>query len=86
MTSVPPPGILREPLQVPKKTLLGPGPSNPHPAIIEAMTLPILGYLHPEFLAVSSCQKGLLLCHYHLASVDHGPSSSRIAVRLPNQQ
>jgi len=32
--------------------LLGPGPSNPHPAIIEAMTQPILGYLHPEFLEI----------------------------------
>jgi len=31
---------------------LGPGPSNPHPSIIEAMTQPILGYLHSEFLEI----------------------------------
>jgi len=52
MSAIPPPAVLRDPLQVPRKTLLGPGPSNPHPAIIEAMTQPILGYLHPEFLEI----------------------------------
>jgi len=52
MAPIPPPDVLFKPLQVPKKLLLGPGPSNPHPAIIEAMTQPILGYLHPEFLEI----------------------------------
>jgi len=52
MATVPPPDVLRQPMHIPKKTLLGPGPSNPHPNIIEAMTQPILGYLHPEFLEI----------------------------------
>jgi alanine-glyoxylate transaminase/serine-glyoxylate transaminase/serine-pyruvate transaminase len=52
MATIPPPAVLFEPMQIPKKTLLGPGPSNPHPAIIEAMTQPVLGYLHPEFLEI----------------------------------
>jgi len=52
MARIPPPDILNEPLNVPKKILLGPGPSNPHPAIIQAMTQPMLGYLHQEFLDI----------------------------------
>ncbi len=30
------------------RTLLGPGPSNLHPRVFQAMTSPILGYLDPE--------------------------------------
>ncbi len=32
------------------RVLLGPGPSNVHPRIFQAMISPILGYLDPEFL------------------------------------
>ena len=34
------------------RVLLGPGPSNLHPRVAQAMTCPILGYLDPEFLAI----------------------------------
>ena len=34
------------------RTLLGPGPSNIHPRVFQAMTSPILGYLDPEFLVI----------------------------------
>ncbi len=33
------------------RVLLGPGPSNIHPRIFQAMISPILGYLDPDFLA-----------------------------------
>jgi len=38
--------------------LLGPGPSNPYPEVIEALTRPVLGHLDPEFLALldETCQ------------------------------
>ena len=33
------------------RVLLGPGPSNIHPRVFQAMISPILGYLDPVFLA-----------------------------------
>ena len=34
------------------RVLLGPGPSNLHPRVAQAMTAPVLGYLDPDFLVV----------------------------------
>jgi alanine-glyoxylate transaminase/serine-glyoxylate transaminase/serine-pyruvate transaminase len=31
---------------------MGPGPSNPHPEVISALTRPVLGHLDPEFLVL----------------------------------
>lgn len=38
-----------EPLQVPRRLILGPGPSSAHPAVLRAMSLPIIGYLDPAY-------------------------------------
>ena len=42
------------------RVLLGPGPSNLHPRVVQAMTSPVLGYLDPEFLAVMDDTMALL--------------------------
>jgi alanine-glyoxylate transaminase/serine-glyoxylate transaminase/serine-pyruvate transaminase len=42
------------------RVLLGPGPSNVHPRVFQAMTSPILGYLDPEFLVVMDDTMALL--------------------------
>src|SRR5437879_9863787 len=34
------------------RVLMGPGPCNPYPEVVEAMTRPMLGHLDPEFLSV----------------------------------
>jgi alanine-glyoxylate transaminase/serine-glyoxylate transaminase/serine-pyruvate transaminase len=34
------------------RLLLGPGPSNPHPRVIAALSQPLLGHLDPAFLAI----------------------------------
>ena len=34
------------------RLLLGPGPSNPHPRVLEALSRPLLGHLDPAFLAL----------------------------------
>ncbi|MCB1005738.1 MAG: alanine--glyoxylate aminotransferase family protein, partial [Acidimicrobiales bacterium] len=34
------------------RVLMGPGPCNPYPEVIEAMGRPLLGHLDPEFLAL----------------------------------
>ena len=39
-------------LNLPVRTLLGPGPSNVHPRVYRAMTTPVLGHMDPKFLEV----------------------------------
>lgn len=46
------PAVLREPLVVPNKLLMGPGPSNAPQRVLDAMARPILGHLHPETLKI----------------------------------
>ena len=36
----------------PQRILLGPGPSSVHPRVLQAMTLPLLGHLDPQFFRV----------------------------------
>lgn len=40
------------PLEMPQRLLLGPGPSNAHPAVLQAMNTPPVGHLDPAFLAL----------------------------------
>jgi len=46
------PSALAGPLVVPPRLLMGPGPSNAHPRVLVAQGLPMLGHLHPPFLAI----------------------------------
>jgi alanine-glyoxylate transaminase/serine-glyoxylate transaminase/serine-pyruvate transaminase len=48
------------PLKVSKRVLLGPGPSDVPPRVLEAMNQPILGHLDPEFAALMDETQGLL--------------------------
>ncbi len=36
----------------PERLLLGPGPSNPHPAVLRAAAAPVLGHLDPAYLSI----------------------------------
>ena len=47
-----PPESLLKPINVPQKTLLGPGPSSAPPRVLAAGALPLLGHLHAEFTQV----------------------------------
>lgn len=39
---------------------MGPGPTNSHPRVLTAQALPLLGHLHPPFLAImDEIQQGL---------------------------
>jgi len=49
---VSPPAGLAEPINVPLKTLAGPGPSNVSDRVLQAQALPTLGHLHPEFCKI----------------------------------
>ena len=37
------------PLKMPKRTILGPGPSSANQKVLNAMSLPVVGYLAPAF-------------------------------------
>ena len=45
---------------LPRRLLLGPGPSNVHPRVLCAMAQPLLGHLDPAFLRIlDEVQAGL---------------------------
>lgn len=48
------------PLKMPTRLLLGPGPSNAHPAVLQAMNTPPVGHLDPAFLALMDEIQSLL--------------------------
>jgi alanine-glyoxylate transaminase/serine-glyoxylate transaminase/serine-pyruvate transaminase len=45
-TSIPPA------LEIPRRLLLGPGPSDADPRVLKAMSAPLLGHLDPKFVAI----------------------------------
>jgi len=48
------------PLAIPTRLLLGPGPSNAHPAVLQAMNTAPVGHLDPAFLALMDEIQSLL--------------------------
>ncbi|AFY46177.1 serine-pyruvate aminotransferase/archaeal aspartate aminotransferase [Nostoc sp. PCC 7524] len=49
-----------QPLEIPSRLLLGPGPCNAHPAVLQAMNTPPVGHLDPAFLALMDEIQSLL--------------------------
>ncbi len=47
-------------LDVPPRLLLGPGPSNAHPRVLQALSTPQLGHLDPHFIALMNEIQDLL--------------------------
>ncbi len=47
-------------LSIPERQLLGPGPSNAHPAVLQAMNTPPIGHLDPAFLELMDEIQSLL--------------------------
>lgn len=48
------------PLNPSPRILMGPGPSNTHPRILQAMALPTVGHLDPDFIAIMEQTKDML--------------------------
>ena len=46
--------------ELPKRTLLGPGPSEVHPRVLAAMARPLLGHLDPAFLEIMDQVRSML--------------------------
>jgi alanine-glyoxylate transaminase/serine-glyoxylate transaminase/serine-pyruvate transaminase len=47
-------------LAPPLRILLGPGPSNVHPRVLQALSTPLVGHLDPEFIRLMEETKELL--------------------------
>ena len=56
---------MASPLNPPRRILLGPGPSNPHPRVLEALSAPVVGHLDPEFFKVMEESKAMLRWLFH---------------------
>lgn len=64
----------------PLRTLLGPGPSDVHPRVLEAMARPTIGHLDPEFIRVMEELKSLVQSAFRtrnaMTMVVSGPGSA----------
>lgn len=47
-------------LDVPPRVLLGPGPSNAHPRVLQALSMRQIGHLDPKFIDIMSENQQLL--------------------------
>ena len=56
---------MASPLNPPRRILLGPGPSNPHPRVLEALSAPVVGHLDPEFFKIMEESKAMLRWLFH---------------------
>ena len=62
--------------QMPNRILLGPGPSSVHPRVLQAMTMPVVGYLDPSFFQVMDDVCEMLREVYHTSNFMTFPVSS----------
>ncbi|HEX9700713.1 MAG TPA: alanine--glyoxylate aminotransferase family protein [Acidobacteriota bacterium] len=46
--------------KIPRRILLGPGPSDVHDRVLRAMSRPVIGHLDPEFLQIMDQTQGML--------------------------
>ena len=63
-------------LQPSARLLLGPGPSSVHPRVLQAMTLPVMGHLDPEFFQVMNDIGDMLREVYRTSNVMTMPVSA----------
>ena len=63
-------------LQPSTRLLLGPGPSSVHPRVLQAMTLPVMGHLDPDFFQVMNDIGDMLREVYHTSNVMTMPVSA----------
>lgn len=55
---------------VPQRILLGPGPSNVNPSVVQAMMQPMIGYLDPDFMLILDEVRELLNLVYQTESAN----------------
>ena len=72
----------------PKRTLMGPGPSDAHPRVLKAMSHPLIGHLDPEFIRMMDEVKSMVMETFitknHLTFVVSAPGSAGMETCLVN--
>ena len=72
----------------PHRILMGPGPSDAHPRVLNAMARPLIGHLDPEFVKMMDEVKGMvqqtMLTKNHLTFVVSAPGSAGMETCLVN--
>ena len=46
--------------QIPRRIILGPGPSSAHPRVLKALSSPVMGYLDPDYFSIIEEVESLL--------------------------
>lgn len=76
------------PLSVPIRRLMGPGPSDAHPRVLEAMAKPLIGHLDPAFVVIMDEIKAMLRELFRTTNemtfVVSGPGSAGMEACLVN--
>jgi alanine-glyoxylate transaminase / serine-glyoxylate transaminase / serine-pyruvate transaminase len=76
------------PFNPPTRVLMGPGPSDAHPRVLQAMARPLIGHLDPEFIRmmdeVKSMVQQTFLTQNHLTFVVSAPGSAGMETCLVN--
>lgn len=75
-------------INVSRRILMGPGPSDVHPRVLKAMATPLVGHLDPEFLAImdrlQSMLRGLFQTRNELTFAVSGTGSAGMEAVLVN--
>ncbi|MCB0638921.1 MAG: alanine--glyoxylate aminotransferase family protein [Lewinella sp.] len=78
----------KAPLSTSRRLLMGPGPSDAHPRVLQAMATPLIGHLDPEFVGVMDDIKEMVQAtfqtHNHLTFVVSAPGSAGMETCLVN--
>ena len=75
-------------LKTSNRILMGPGPSDAHPKVLQAMSTPLIGHLDPEFVAIMDEVKEMVqqtfITKNHLTFVVSAPGSAGMETCLVN--
>ncbi len=80
--------VPQDQLKISRRILMGPGPSDVHPRVLQAMAMPLLGHLDPEFVEIMDAIKEMaqhtFQTNNHLTFVVSAPGSAGMETCLVN--
>jgi alanine-glyoxylate transaminase/serine-glyoxylate transaminase/serine-pyruvate transaminase len=80
--------LVKREVKIPSRILMGPGPSNVHYRVYQAMLNPVIGYLDPQLLAtmddISEMLRGLFQTKHHLTLAISATGSSGMEASFAN--
>ena len=58
-------------IEIPRRIILGPGPSSAHPKVLSAMSNSVIGYLDPDFFKIKNGKKDYLKLSKYILCFSH---------------